>query len=193
MKKYLVFLLAAIMLLTLAACTSKKPANEDNIVVENPKDGEEDTDNNDVVDPSPKTESKEVTLYFANKKYVEIGDENLEKLITEKRLIEYGDISIEESIVRELMKGPENTEELSSPFPATAKLLGVEVADGTAFVNFASEGMYGGSLQEYFTIDQIVSSLIELDNIDRVQFLIDGKKAETLMGHFSIDEPFENQ
>lgn len=191
MKKYLVFLLAAIMLLTLAACTPKKPANEDNIVVENPKDGGENTDNDDVVDPSPKTESKEVTLYFANKKYVEIGDENLEKLITEKRLIEYGDISIEESIVRELMKGPENTEELSSPFPATAKLLGVEVADGTAFVNFASEGMYGGSLQEYFTIDQIVSSLIELDNIDRVQFLIDGKKAETLMGHFSIDEPFE--
>ena len=46
-------------------------------------------------------------------------------------------------------------------------------------------------MQEDFTIAQIVNTLLELDHIDKVQFLIDGKKAETLMGHISITEPFE--
>lgn len=186
MKKYIVLFLAAVMVLTLGACTPKEIVNDDdNIVVEDPQNQDE------IVDPSPKTESQEVTLYFGNNKYIETGDESIEKLIGEKRVIEYGDISIEESIVRELINGPENTDELSSSIPTTVKLLGVEVADGTAFVNFAQEGMYGGSLQELFTIEQIVSSLIDLDGIERVQFLIDGKKTETLMGHYSIDEPFE--
>ncbi|NLK44706.1 MAG: GerMN domain-containing protein, partial [Tissierellia bacterium] len=90
------------------------------------------------------------------------------------------------------IKGPVNPENSSTVVPSTVKLLGVEVADGTAYVNFAQEGMYGGSMQETFTINQIVASLLELDSVDRVQFLIDGKKAETLMGHYSIEEPFES-
>lgn len=173
MKKIIGILLVAIMVLTLGACKPKDPVVE-----------------NEVVDPSPKTESKEVTLYFSNKEYVETGDESLEKLGTEKRVVEYGDISLEESIVRELIKGPEDTEKFSTGIPSSAKLIGVEVAEGTAFVNFAREGMYGGSLQETFTIFQIVGSLLELDSVDRVQFLIDGKKDESLMGHYSIEEPF---
>ncbi len=46
-------------------------------------------------------------------------------------------------------------------------------------------------MQENFTIGQIVNSLVELDNIEKVQFLIEGEKAESLMGHFDILEPFE--
>ena len=48
-------------------------------------------------------------------------------------------------------------------------------------------------MQESFTISQIVNSLVELDSVERVQFLIDGQKGETLMGHFEISEPFENK
>ena len=51
--------------------------------------------------------------------------------------------------------------------------------------------MFGGSLQESFTISQIVKSLTELSSVNRVQFLIDGKKEESLMGHFDISKPFE--
>ena len=73
------------------------------------------------------------------------------------------------------MKGPEN-DDLSTLIPTNVKLLGVEVSDNTAFVNFAQEGLHGGSMQEIFTIDQIVGSLLELDNVKKVQFLIDGEK-----------------
>lgn len=191
MKKFIVFLLIFVMVISFGACTPKKPANDkDNIVGGNPAEQPGNKDN-EVVEPTPVANSKEVTLYFANKKYIETGDESLEKLIPEKRVIEYGNSSLEEAVVRELMNGPKS-DQLSSGIPTTAKLLGVEVADGTAFVNFVQEGMFGGSMQEIFTINQIVKSLIELDSIDRVQFLLDGKKAESLMGHFEISEPFEN-
>lgn len=181
MKKHISILLIIVMILSLSACSNPKKT---------PNVAEEQKGGNEVVEPSPKTDEKEVTLYFANKKYVETGDEKLEKLIAEKRVVKYGDISLEEAVVRELMKGTENTE-LTTEIPSSAKLINVEISDGTAFVNFAQEGMYGGSLQESFTISQIVNSLIKLGSVKRVQFLVDGKKAESLMGHISIMGPIE--
>ena len=198
MKIYISLLLALIMVLTFTvACAPKQPSNDDtNLVGQDPVDTPDDNNGedtqNEVVDPSPKTDSQEVTLYFANKQYIDTGDESLEKLIGETRNVEFGDTTLEEAIVRELMRGPEDTETLYTGIPSTAKLIGVEIADGTAFVNFASEGMYGGSMQESFTISQIVDTLTELDTVDRVQCLLDGKKGDSLMGHYSIEEPFEN-
>lgn len=193
LKKHIGILFLVLALFTLGACTPKNEVGESPPPVEDPFENGNDTQDkeDEVVDPTPEKESKEVNLYFANGEYIETGDESLEKLVVEKRIVEYGDISLEERIVRELMKGPENTEKISTVIPSTVKLLGVEVADGTAYVNFAQEGMYGSSMQETFTINQIVASLLDLDSVDRVQFLIDGKKAETLMGHYSIEEPFE--
>lgn len=190
MKRYLGILLALVLVLTLGACAAKKTVDEDTPPVDDPIDDNEDIDD-EIVDPIPEDESKEVILYFANKKYIESGDEDLEKMFSEKRVVEYGEIPLEEGIVRELMKGPEDTDNLSTVIPSTVELIDVDLSEGTAFVNFAQEGMSGSSLQESFTINQIISSLIELDTVERVQFLIDGEVAESLMGHISIDEPFE--
>lgn len=183
MKKYISIFIVVVMILSLAACSA--PNKE-------PVDTDEKQGGDVIVEPSPKTDEKEVTLYFANKKYVETGDEKIEKLISEKRVVKYGDISLEEAVVRELMKGSES-QELYTEIPSSAKLINVEVADGTAFVNFAQEGLYGGSLQESFTISQIVNSLIGLESVKRVQFMIDGKKAETLMGHIYTMGAFEKK
>lgn len=192
----MIFLLVALLAFSVIGCAKKdtNPNEDTNIVNEEENKGNdetlEDEIEDEIVDPSPNTEEVEVVLYFANKKYVETGDESYEKLVAEKRRIEYGNIPLEEAIVKELIKGPES-DELSSSIPETVKLLGVETADGTCYVNFAQEGLYGGSLQEDFTIAQVVNSLLELEHVDRVQFLIDGEKAESLMGHFSIIEPFD--
>ena len=188
MKKYISVLLALIMVLTFAvACSPKNSPNDDVIP---PSENPEDSGNNEDEEDVP-TESKEVTLYFANKKYADTADESLEKLIGEKRNIKYSDISLEEAIIAELMKGPEDEDNLYTEIPPTAKLIDVKVEDSLASVNFASEGMNGGSMQEAFTINQIVASLLELDNIDKVQFLLDGEKTESLMGHYGIDQPFD--
>lgn len=190
MKKNITLLMILVLALSLVACTTKAPVEKP--VVEAPveKPVEPAPVDPAPVDPAPSTDSKEVKLFFANEEFIQSGDESLEKLVSENRTLEYGSITLEEAIVKALMTGAEE-EGLRTVIPATAKLLGVEVADGTAFVNFAQEGMFGGSMEETFTINQIVASLVDLDSVDRVQFLLDGQKGESLMGHYGIEEPFE--
>ncbi|MFS8540985.1 MAG: GerMN domain-containing protein [Tissierellales bacterium] len=201
-KKYIAIFLIVLMSISLYGCSKEKAPQENNTapgenvtdeindVDENTDEVNEDENENQVVDPNPKAEEVKVTLYFVNKKYIETGDESLEKLIPENRTILVENIPLEEAIVKELIKGTDS-EKLTTVIPSNVVLLGVEVADGTAFVNFSKEGLSGGGMQEDFTIAQIVNTLLELDHIDKVQFLVDGKKAETLMGHISITDPFE--
>lgn len=188
MKKTIAILMILVLSISIAACKKEVIPPVNDPVVETPI--EENNEEDEVVDPTPQVDTREVTLYFLNEKYIETGDESLEKLIPETRTIEIGNVSLEESIVKELMAGPKS-EGVANVIPSSVQLLGVEVADKTAFVNFASEGLFGGSLQETYTINQIVASLTELDSVDRVQFLINGQKGDSLMGHYSIQEPFE--
>ncbi len=169
MRKFLILLLSIILIFTLAACSNTQNKSEE---------------------IEKETNEKEATLYFVNKDYIDTGDESLEKLIGEKRIIQFDDISLEEAIVKELIKGTENTE-LSTVIPSNVQLINVEVTDKIAFVNFAQEGLFGSSMQETFTLSQIIKSLTELDTVEKVQFLIHGKKAESLMGHYDISQPFE--
>ncbi|MBC8591332.1 GerMN domain-containing protein [Wansuia hejianensis] len=204
MKKIISILLIGVMIFSMVGCGKQQNLSkgEDDLgnknngkdIVElenenndNSADDNKDVENEDITDPK----SKEVDLYFTNMKYIETGNESLEQLISEKRTVEYGEVSLEEAIVRELIKGTKNPDLVSS-IPTTAKLLGTEIKDNTVYVNFSSEGMNGGSLEETLTINQILKSLLELDNVEKVQFLIDGNKADTLMGHVTISEPFES-
>jgi len=68
---------------------------------------------------------------------------------------------------------------------------GVSVDGGVATVDLAGATLNGGSLEESFVISQIVESLTaSFEEIDSVQFLVDGEKAESLMGHFDVSTPF---
>lgn len=204
MKKFLSILLISVMVVCLSACTS--PQNEETDTppaedqADNSKDDDlavpEDNEDNDVeapntdVDEEIEEDEKEVNLYFSNNKYIETGNESLEKLKLEKRTIDYENMILEEAVVRELLKGPEDKVNLSSSIPENVSILEVKVVDDTAYVDFSSENLSGSSMQESFTISQIVESLLDLNTVKKVQFLIDGKKANSLMGHVEIDKPF---
>lgn len=182
MKKLFIIFTILLIAFSISSCRDVKESPDAN------KDNEKE---NEVIESLPENEEREVTLYFVNSLYVNTGDESKEKLIVEKRNLKIDDeITIEEAVVRELMKGTDN-KDLETEIPKTANLIDVKVSNETAYVNFAREGMHGGSLQESFTISQIVKSLLELDEINKVQFLIDGKVEESLMGHFDISKPFE--
>ncbi|NLJ78996.1 MAG: GerMN domain-containing protein [Tissierellia bacterium] len=204
MRRYIIITLILIVSLGLAACTGAATPDED-IPIENQDHVEDDvsddmldddlaedtdSDEDDIIEPLPKTEREEVTLYFVNTEYIETGNEELDHYVIVEETIEYGDISIEEAIVKELMKDPSDSS-AATGIPPTVKLLGVEVANDTAFVNFAEEGLFGSSLQEGFTIEQISRSLLKLNRIHKVQFLVNGEKVESLMGHFDAMSPFE--
>lgn len=125
-----------------------------------------------------------VTLYFTG--------ENAMYLEPEVREVQKDGRPLEQIVVEELIKGPTKPG-LFRTIPEGTKLLSIEVKDGIAYVNFSKEfkeNHWGGSTGEAHTINSVVNSLTELPGIEKVQFLIEGKKEDTLAGHMIFDEPF---
>ncbi len=142
---------------------------------------------NDLVFDITATEQNEVNvkLYFSDNEAMYFVKEN------RKINVPTGE-SAEKLIVAELIKGP-TKEKAIKTVPTETKIRSVETKDGICFVNLSNEFITkhsGGSSAEYMTIYSIVNSLTELSHIDKVQFLIEGEKKDTLV-HFTLNEPFE--
>ncbi|QZY54844.1 GerMN domain-containing protein [Crassaminicella profunda] len=169
MKKIISITLSLLILFMLCNCTKKTP---------NPNEKE----------PVNIQKQIAVSLYYANEKYIETGNEELEKFIVVKKPIDLKNNNIVLSIVNELKKNP-NINNATTGIPENVAFLDGKIKDKIAYVDVSSENLSGSSLQEFFVINQILYSLTFLDDIEKVQFLIDGKKEESLMGHFLINEP----
>jgi len=94
-------------------------------------------------------------------------------------------------IIKRLIEGNEKVN-LLDVMPSGSKLNNVYVENDIAFVDFSQEFVDnhpGGSIGEYNTIYSIVNSITEIDGINSVVFLINGKKQETYKGHTQFDMP----
>lgn len=129
------------------------------------------------------SEIREVTLYF------EARDGGY--LVAEKRKIKVTDQQpLAHYVINELIQG---TKEYSNILSRDIILLGVNITENICFVNFQSNFVSkntGTREKETLAIYSIVNSLTELENIGRVQFLIDGKKVEKF-GNLQFDGLFE--
>lgn len=133
------------------------------------------------------TVNKELILYYP-------GEDALH-LVAEKRIVtlpaDSNDNAVAESIVNELIKGPEN-EELYRSIPEESCLLSLEIADGIAMVNFNQDFQskhWGGTTGERITLSSLVNSLVELESIEKVQILVEGQVLESLAGHADTSQP----
>lgn len=126
-----------------------------------------------------------VTIYFPNKEGT--------YLVPERREIELqASISVERLIIAELAKGPAN-EELIQIIPSDINLISVETNDGVCFVNISGDfvdKIQSGSTSTTMALYSVVNSLTELDGINSVQILIDGKTG-TELGNFVLDAALE--
>ncbi|QAT41962.1 GerMN domain-containing protein [Aminipila luticellarii] len=151
--------------------------------------------------------NKPLKLYYANSDFIETGDES------KGALVEYDGISIylpettpkgmtdEEAAsyaytqaITHLWEVPENLKNADTLVTEKFGMHGITCKDGTAYVDLIGKDLEGGggSLQESVFISQIAETLINsFDEIKQVQFLVDGKKAETLMGHCDTTEPIK--
>lgn len=132
---------------------------------------------------APKEAPVKIILYFS--------DSQAEKLVPEEREVVKGGLPLEEIIVRELIRGPEK-KGLFKTIPESARLLSLSVKDGVAHVNFSREIQtkhWGGSAGEGMTVYSVVNSLTQLEGIKKVQFLVEGRKVESLLGHMDTSEP----
>lgn len=135
------------------------------------------------VNPRPTSDTVEITLYFS--------DDQAMYLKPEKRTVEKGGKPMAELLIQELINGPK-TQGLHKTVPAETKLISLEVADGVAFANFSPEIKTkhpGGSAGERMTVQSIVQTLVQVPEIEKVQFLIEGKKEEAIWGHGYTAEP----
>lgn len=177
----LIFLL----IFSMAACKqTAEPPEEQTPVTQDPPQ-------NVVVDPNPVGEKEEITIYYINNDYIATGNESLEKAIPVKKEVVIGEKSIEEVVLEELQKNPED-EKLSTAM-GIIKVLSVETAENTAFVNLSGEKLRGGSLDETMILTQLILSLTELPGIEQVQIYVDGSVRETLMSHYEIMEPLTRE
>lgn len=170
MKKIIYLLIFTLLVVGFTACSDKNPEPQPS--------------------PAPDNEEIEVTLYYANKEYIETGDVKYERLIPIKKTFAKEEGSnIYLNVLNELKNPPQedtNAQELS---PDNITFKDVKVDNKIAYVDISRENLHGGSLQEGFLLSQVIYTLTEFEEIDKVQFLVDGEVVESLMGHYSADEP----
>lgn len=135
-----------------------------------------------------KIDYKEVILYFVDEE--ELG------LAPEKRLIEIKQSqSLETQIVEQLILGPKQKGYFLT-VPSETKIRNIKTEGGICYVDLSSEFVTkhtGGSMAETFAIYSIVNSLTELEEVNKVQFLIEGEKVQNYKGSIDISTPLDRK
>lgn len=128
---------------------------------------------------------QEVTLqlYFAN------ADGTALVPITKK--VEYNtNVSLEKLVMEQLIKGPGTMDAYPTMNPET-KLINVTVNDGTCYVNLDQTFLTQVyTVNSNVTIYSIVNSLVELDNVNKVQILINGESEINFRESMSLNTTF---
>ncbi|WP_215508265.1 GerMN domain-containing protein [Peptoniphilus sp. EMRHCC_23] len=156
---------------------------------ENKANEAEEKEAKDKEDKDKKGEEKsyEVTLTYPSSDYIVNGDEENKK-VTEQATIKASKDDIVTKVLKQLAQSPkaEGAESVGlDKFDFSKSKL-----DGTTAIVDLSGDVAGGSLEEDVLARSIVNSLLSVDGIKAVEFTINGEKAESLMGHVDISEPF---
>ena len=112
-----------------------------------------------------------VHLYFS--------DYSNRYLLLDSRTVHLQDAeSLPMVILNELLQGPSGSN-LFSVLPAGTKVLDVQINDGVCMVDFSShffDDRPKSALKEHLVVYSVVNTLTELENVDAVQFLVEGQR-----------------
>lgn len=100
--------------------------------------------------------------------------------------------SVIEATIRALIEQG-STADLTNPIPKGTELLGVQVRDGLAKVDFSREfreNFTGGSEGEALVIAVILRTMAQFDEVKKVQILVEGKPVDSL-GHADLSQPLD--
>lgn len=125
-----------------------------------------------------------VTLYFANK----AGTKLIE---SSANIIYSGSGSIEERVIGQLINGPTKIG-MYDTIPEGTTLLNISTKEGICYVDFNEKFLEAvPDVTGEVTIYSIVNSLVEIPNINKVQFLINGAVVETVRENIPLNGFFE--
>lgn len=139
--------------------------------------------------PMPADYISEATLFF--------GAKDGKSLAIEKRALTLSNMDGKEEQVRalvsELLIG--SKEGFSPILPVGSKLIGVTIEGSVANIDISSalvEKHWGGSSAEILTVYGVVNTItVNVDEIKKVQFLVDGEIVKTIAGHIRIELPLD--
>lgn len=148
-------------------------------------------ENNSNVDAKDEKDNEEksynVTLTYPSAAYIVDGDEDNKK-VTEQVTVTATKDDVVTKVLDQLSQAPET--EAAEPVGLDKYDYSKSKLDGTTAVVDLSGDLTGGSLDEDVLTRSIVNSLLSVDGIKAVEFTVNGEKAESLMGHVDISEPF---
>lgn len=152
------------------------------------KENADDENNSDAEDKKDGEEkSYNVTLTYPSTAYIVDGDEDNKK-VTEQVTVTATKDDVITKVLDQLSQAPET--EGAEPVGLDKFDYSKSKLDGTTAVVDLSGDLAGGSLDEDVLARSIVNSLLSVKGIKAVEFTVNGEKAESLMGHVDISEPF---
>lgn len=107
-------------------------------------------------------------------------------------------IPLEQLALEQLLKGPNSIEgikdqNLLKTIPDGTKINSISVKDNTCYLDLSSEFLEKRTdISDDVAIYSVVNTLVELSNISRVQFSIDGKQVLLYDDYVNFGEPFES-
>lgn len=181
----LTFIILLLVGLLLTGCTKSQTVAS----AENPPASSEGTTPNQPTTTPPTSSqstphSLKMTLYFPNS--------DATGLVATERTVTLNDDEVIKAMFKELLSPPSG---LEKPLPQGTKLLSASVStDGVATIDLSKEfqqNFRGGSAGEQMTIYSIVNTLTTLSNVHSVQFLLNGKKLDGILGNLATDTPLK--
>ncbi|WP_407307244.1 GerMN domain-containing protein [Desulfosporosinus sp. SB140] len=132
--------------------------------------------------PSSSTpQTVKITLYFPNS--------DASGLVPVVRTVQVTDQEVIKAMFKELSSPPAG---LENPLPKGTTLRNASVKDGVATLDLSSEfkkNFGGGSAAEVMTMYSIVNTITTLSDVQSVQFLLEGKKLDGILGSLDTSGP----
>ena len=129
----------------------------------------------------------QISLYYTNI--------DGKKLYQTRHNVEFdGTISLEELVIRQLLAGPLENDNLAPVLPVGTKINKVSFKDGICYVDFSKEFLEGrDGVSDEVVVYSVVNSLSDVGSVAKVQFWIDGKPVGTYRETVPIDLPIERK
>ena len=184
MKKTLILIITILLTLGLAACAILDRYSGDNRAKGSTPDP---GTSKSVKNSTPNRGQTQITLFFA--------DDQAMYVLPEDRMASAEGKGPIRLAIEELIKGPQAVY-LRPTLPPQTRLLGADISGVTAVVNFSKEFQTnhpGGSAGETMTIQSIVNTLTTINGVERVQFMVEGRRIESLAGHYDLTAPMERE
>ncbi|KAB3529213.1 GerMN domain-containing protein [Alkaliphilus serpentinus] len=187
MKKWISLSVGVLMIFSLAACSNKVQADDND-----QQDNQQEVPIGENVNPPETEEEAEelvYVLYLKQKNLPYIFPDSFSIMEDDYRL---ADTTFEEFVMKELIN-QEDFDELMNPIPPGTRVLSVTMDDNTAIVDLSEEfetGMIGTKKDVEATVAIIVNTLTTLEGIDKVQILVEGEALTDLKG-VDLSKPFE--